>query len=100
MHFHRAHADVELIGNQLVGHALDHQLHHAALAVGQLAQTAEQHMAQGRGLQVLGRLLQRLLDAWQPPFPGFHLYYPSREQLAPKLRVFVDFMRDANAVSS
>lgn len=46
-----------------------------------------------------GRLL-RLLDAWQPPFPGFHLYYPSREQLAPKLRVFVDFMRDANAVSS
>ncbi len=46
-----------------------------------------------------GRLL-RLLDAWQPPFPGFHLYYPSREQLAPKLRVFVDFMRDANTVSS
>lgn len=41
--------------------------------------------------------LQRVLDAWQPPFPGFHLYYPSREQLAPKLRVFVDFMRDANA---
>jgi len=41
--------------------------------------------------------LQRLLDAWQPPFPGFHLYYPSREQLAPKLRVFVDFMREANA---
>ncbi|MTI73745.1 MAG: hypothetical protein FH747_08835 [Stenotrophomonas sp.] len=43
--------------------------------------------------------LQRVLDAWQPPFPGFHLYYPSREQLAPKLRVFVDFMRDANAPS-
>lgn len=42
-----------------------------------------------------GRLL-RLLDAWQPPFPGFHLYYPSREQLAPKLRVFIDFMRQAN----
>lgn len=43
-----------------------------------------------------GRLL-RVLDAWQPPFPGFHLYYPSRAQLAPKLRVFVDFMRQANA---
>jgi DNA-binding transcriptional LysR family regulator len=42
-----------------------------------------------------GRLL-RVLDDWQPPFPGFHLYYPSREQLAPKLRVFVDFMRQAN----
>lgn len=36
-----------------------------------------------------------LLDAWQPPFAGFHLYYPSREQLAPKLRVFIDFMRSA-----
>lgn len=41
--------------------------------------------------------LQRVLDAWQPPFAGFHLYYPSREQLAPKLRVFIDFMRAANA---
>ena len=37
-----------------------------------------------------------LLDDWQPPYPGFHLYYPSREQLAPKLRVFLDFMRAAN----
>lgn len=41
--------------------------------------------------------LRRMLDDWQPPFPGFHLYYPSREQLAPKLRVFVDFLREANA---
>ena len=51
--------------------------------------TAADDLAAGR--------LQRLLDDWQPPFPGFHLYYPSREQLAPKLRLFVDFMRDANA---
>ncbi len=43
-----------------------------------------------------GRLV-RLLDAWQPPFPGFHIYYPSRAHLAPKLRAFVDFMRAANA---
>lgn len=40
--------------------------------------------------------LQAVLQAWQPPFAGFHLYYPSRDQLAPKLRVFIDFMRAAN----
>ncbi|WP_269792791.1 LysR family transcriptional regulator [Stenotrophomonas sp. Iso1] len=45
-----------------------------------------------------GRLL-RVLDEWQLPFAGFHLYYPSREQLAPKLRVFIDFMRAANAAA-
>lgn len=39
--------------------------------------------------------LQPVLDDWQPPFPGFHLYYPAREQLPPKLRVFVDFLRAA-----
>ncbi|MCD9088335.1 LysR family transcriptional regulator [Stenotrophomonas sp. SY1] len=43
-----------------------------------------------------GRLV-RVLEAWQVPFAGFHLYYPSRDQLAPKLRVFIDFMRAANA---
>ena len=26
-------------------------------------------------------------------FPGFHLYYPAREQMAPKLRVFIDHLR-------
>ena len=43
-----------------------------------------------------GRLV-RVLDAWQLPFAGFHLYYPSRDHLAPKLRVLIDFMRAANA---
>ncbi len=37
--------------------------------------------------------LHSVLQAWQPPFPGFHLYYPAREQLAPKLRVFIDHLR-------
>lgn len=40
--------------------------------------------------------LQPMLETWQPPFAGFHLYYPSRDQLAPKLRVFIDYMRAAN----
>ena len=37
--------------------------------------------------------LQSVLQDWQPPFPGFHLYYPAREQMAPKLRVFIDHLR-------
>lgn len=39
-----------------------------------------------------GRLV-RVLDDWQAPFAGFHIYYPARQHLPPKLRVFVDFLR-------
>ncbi|HEY0180522.1 MAG TPA: LysR family transcriptional regulator [Dokdonella sp.] len=35
-----------------------------------------------------------VLDAYLPPYDGFYLYYPSRAQLAPKLRVFADFLRE------
>jgi DNA-binding transcriptional LysR family regulator len=45
-----------------------------------------------------GRLL-RVLDDWQQPFAGFYLYYPAREHLAPKLRVFIDHLRAANAAA-
>ena len=38
--------------------------------------------------------LQRVLDAWQAPFPGWYIYYPAREHMAPKLRVFIDYLRD------
>ncbi|PDT21427.1 LysR family transcriptional regulator [Rhizobium hidalgonense] len=41
---------------------------------------------------VAGRLVS-MLDDWTPPFPGFHLYYPSRRQMPPPLRAFVDFVR-------
>ena len=40
-----------------------------------------------------GRLV-RVLDGWQQPFDGFYLYYPAREQMAPKLRVFIDVLRE------
>src|SRR5437762_3562509 len=36
---------------------------------------AQPHMAQGR--------LKRVLDDWCPPFPGYHLYYPSRRHSSP-----------------
>ncbi len=39
-----------------------------------------------------GRLV-RLLEDWCPPFDGFHLYYPSRRQMRPALRAFVDFFK-------
>lgn len=38
--------------------------------------------------------LERVLDEHLPPYDGFYLYYPSRAQLAPKLRVFADFLRE------
>ena len=34
-----------------------------------------------------------LLDAYCPRFPGFYMYYPSRRNLAPKLRALVDHLR-------
>lgn len=37
--------------------------------------------------------LHSVLQDWQQPFAGFHLYYPAREQMAPKLRVFIDHLR-------
>lgn len=39
--------------------------------------------------------LLRVLEAYCEPFPGFFLYYPSRAQLAPKLKAFSDFFKAA-----
>ena len=38
--------------------------------------------------------LQRVLEQFCPPFDGFHLYYPHRQQIPLKLRVFIDVMRN------
>jgi DNA-binding transcriptional LysR family regulator len=37
--------------------------------------------------------LVRVLDQFCTPFPGFFLYYPSRAQMAPKLKALVDFFK-------
>lgn len=37
--------------------------------------------------------LVRVLEDWCPPFDGFSIYYPSRRQMRPALRAFVDFFR-------
>lgn len=37
--------------------------------------------------------LRRVLADWCPPFPGLYLYYPSRKQLSPALRVIIEALR-------
>jgi DNA-binding transcriptional LysR family regulator len=39
-----------------------------------------------------GRLV-RVLEEWCPPFPGYHLYYPSRRHPSPALAVLIDALR-------
>lgn len=37
--------------------------------------------------------LVSVLDDWRQPFDGWHLYYPSRRQVSPALRAFIEHMR-------
>ncbi|MGH6859701.1 MAG: LysR family transcriptional regulator [Phyllobacterium sp.] len=37
--------------------------------------------------------LRRVLEDWCAPFPGVYLYYPSRRQMRPALRAFIDFFK-------
>jgi DNA-binding transcriptional LysR family regulator len=37
--------------------------------------------------------LRRLLADWCPPFPGYHLYYPSRRQPSPAFSLLVEALR-------
>jgi DNA-binding transcriptional LysR family regulator len=39
-----------------------------------------------------GELVQALED-WCPPFPGYHLYYPSRRQQSPAVAAFIAAVR-------
>lgn len=37
--------------------------------------------------------LESVLERWLPPYDGLYVYYPCRYQMPPKLRVFIDFLR-------
>jgi len=37
--------------------------------------------------------LERVLEDWCPPSPGYHLYYPSRRQTSPAFSLLVDALR-------
>ncbi len=41
---------------------------------------------------VTGRL-ERVLEDWCEPFPGYHLYYPNRRHASPAFALFVDALR-------
>jgi len=43
--------------------------------------------------EIAGGALVRFLEDWCPPFPGYSIYYPSRRQVSPALRAFIEHMR-------
>lgn len=46
---------------------------------------------------VAAKRLVRVLDKYCPQIPGYFLYYPSRVNLAPKLKALVAFLKRARA---
>ena len=48
-----------------------------------------------RNVRYIGPLLEsaRAHEDWTPPFPGYHLYYPSRRQLSPAFAALVAALR-------
>ena len=45
------------------------------------------------GQYVRDKRLRHVLADWCPPFPGYHLYYPSRRQPSPAFSLVVDALR-------
>jgi DNA-binding transcriptional LysR family regulator len=43
--------------------------------------------------QIDAGALVRVLKDWTPPFPGYHLYYPSRRQQSPAFALLVEALR-------
>jgi DNA-binding transcriptional LysR family regulator len=42
---------------------------------------------------IAGKRLKRVLEDWCAPFPGYHLYYPSRRQSSPAFALIVEALR-------
>lgn len=45
---------------------------------------------------IASRQLVHLLPEWMAPAVGVHMVFPSKRELAPAVRAFVDFMKDSN----
>ncbi|AZN97471.1 LysR family transcriptional regulator [Mesorhizobium sp. M9A.F.Ca.ET.002.03.1.2] len=69
----------------------DHLIANAAVDGAGLAFLFEDYV---REALAAGKLI-RVLEDWCPPFDGFFVYYPSRRQMRPALRAFVDFFKVA-----
>ncbi|TIS60118.1 MAG: LysR family transcriptional regulator [Mesorhizobium sp.] len=67
----------------------DHLIANAAVDGAGLAFLFEDYV---RDALAAGKLV-RVLEDWCPPFDGFFVYYPSRRQMRPALRAFVDFFK-------
>jgi DNA-binding transcriptional LysR family regulator len=76
------------VDGQLVVNDLTQRLNAALAGLG-LAylpeNVAQPYLVQGR--------LKRVLEDWCTPFPGYHLYYPSRRQPSPAFVLLVDALR-------
>lgn len=69
----------------------DHLIANAAIDSAGLAFVFEDYVRDG----IADGKLIRVLEDWCPPFDGFFVYYPSRRQMRPSLRAFVDFFKTA-----
>jgi len=76
------------VEGQLVFNHADHILMAALDGFGLACLTEDMVLAHVEA----GRLV-RVLEDWCPPFPGYHLYYPSRRQLSPAFAVVVEALR-------
>jgi DNA-binding transcriptional LysR family regulator len=78
------------VEGSLITNDLDHLVRAALNGVGvayMLEDYMLPHIAAGR--------LVPVLDGWRLPFAGFHLFYPSRDQMPAKLRALIAFLRTA-----
>jgi DNA-binding transcriptional LysR family regulator len=62
---------------------------HAALDGAGLAYLPEDYVAS----QLAPGKLLRVLESWCPPFPGYHIYFPSRRQQSPALALVIEALR-------
>jgi DNA-binding transcriptional LysR family regulator len=76
------------VEGQLVFNTIGLRLQAALAGLGLAYLPEEQVRAQLKS----GELIRVLAD-WCPPFPGYHLYYPSRRQLTPAFAVLLNALR-------
>ncbi len=82
--------DIEVEGS-LITNDLDHVVRAALSGLGisyMLEEYMAPHIAAGR--------LVPVLEDWSMPFAGYHLFYPSRRQVPPKLRAFSTFLQSVS----
>lgn len=83
------------VSGPLIAHDFPTMLGGALEGMG-LAQLPEPLVADGLRA---GKLVQ-VLEPFAPVTPGVFLYYPSRRQITPKLRAFIDHVKSRPAISS